>query len=174
MSWFSALLGRVRSAGVDLALGSGINFTDGLAARLNPVTGYIDVSATNEGLAEVAAVASATGWDPVGDSVSPTVVALAAGHTAGFYLVGSSVEVSGSEVGPSPELTATITWSNATASGSVTGAAITPGVGNFTVAAVPQLVYSNGSADIAVSWEATVTGTSLTGTVRATAMLVAQ
>lgn len=46
MSWLDALLGRIRSAGVDLALGNGLNFLAPLVATRNESTGFVDVSQT--------------------------------------------------------------------------------------------------------------------------------
>lgn len=44
MSWLDALLGRIRSAGVDLALGNGLNFLSPLTATRNDSTGFVDVA----------------------------------------------------------------------------------------------------------------------------------
>lgn len=44
MSWLDALLGRIRSAGVDIAMGNGLNFLAPLTATLNRSSGYIDVT----------------------------------------------------------------------------------------------------------------------------------
>lgn len=43
MSWLDALLGRLFNSGSELALGSGLNFTNGLRATPNPTTKVIDV-----------------------------------------------------------------------------------------------------------------------------------
>lgn len=43
MGWLDALLGRIKNSGSDLALGSGLNFTNGLRAVLNQSTSAIDV-----------------------------------------------------------------------------------------------------------------------------------
>lgn len=53
MSWLDALLGRIRSLGVDVALGNGLNFTDNLRAVRNESTGFVDVSV--EGMQDVLA-----------------------------------------------------------------------------------------------------------------------
>jgi hypothetical protein len=53
MSWLDALLGRIRSLGVDVALGNGLNFTDNLRAVRNESTGFVDVSV--EGVQDVLA-----------------------------------------------------------------------------------------------------------------------
>lgn len=47
MSWLDALLGRIRNAGVDLALGSGLNFLAPLIAARNPSTGFVDIGLTD-------------------------------------------------------------------------------------------------------------------------------
>ena len=44
MSWLDALLGRIRSLGVDVALGNGLNFTAPLRAVRNESTGFVDVA----------------------------------------------------------------------------------------------------------------------------------
>ena len=44
MSWFTALLSKIYSLGVEVPLGRGLNFTDNLRAELNPSTGMVDVS----------------------------------------------------------------------------------------------------------------------------------
>jgi hypothetical protein len=46
MSRLDAFFGRIRAAGVDLALGFGINFSTGLSAVRNPSTKYVDVTAS--------------------------------------------------------------------------------------------------------------------------------
>jgi len=43
-AWLEALLGKIFNSGVSLPLSKGLNFTDGLAAALNPSTKQIDVS----------------------------------------------------------------------------------------------------------------------------------
>lgn len=43
--WLDALLGRIRSAGVDLVLGNGLNFLSPITASRNDSTGFIDVTA---------------------------------------------------------------------------------------------------------------------------------
>lgn len=44
MSWLDALLGKIRSGGVDIPLSKGINFANGLQAVLNQTTKVVDVS----------------------------------------------------------------------------------------------------------------------------------
>jgi hypothetical protein len=48
--WLDALLGRVRSAGTDVALGYGLDFKTGLRARLNTSTKFIDVEIQDDTL----------------------------------------------------------------------------------------------------------------------------
>lgn len=43
-AWLDALLGRIRNGGVDLTLGVGLNFTNGIQAQKNSTTGFTDVS----------------------------------------------------------------------------------------------------------------------------------
>lgn len=43
-SWFDGLLGAIQNSGADLPIGKGLNFTAGLRAVRNAVTGLIDVS----------------------------------------------------------------------------------------------------------------------------------
>lgn len=42
--WLDALLGRLRSAGVELTLGHGLDFKGGVKAALNPTTKFVDVT----------------------------------------------------------------------------------------------------------------------------------
>jgi hypothetical protein len=51
MSRLDAFFGRLRAAGVDLALGFGINFSGGLTATRNASTKYVDVTIASDYLA---------------------------------------------------------------------------------------------------------------------------
>jgi hypothetical protein len=57
--WLDAILGRIRDAGVELALGYGLDFKGGLKARLNPSTKFIDVTLGDAGVAPAAVAAEA-------------------------------------------------------------------------------------------------------------------
>lgn len=50
MSRLDAFFGRIQSAGIDLALGFGLNFSSSLSAVRNPTTKYIDVSVASDSL----------------------------------------------------------------------------------------------------------------------------
>lgn len=59
--WLDSLMGRIRDAGVDLALGYGLNFGTGLRAVLNPSTRFIDVSVREASLTPALVAAEASG-----------------------------------------------------------------------------------------------------------------
>jgi hypothetical protein len=60
MSWLDALLGRIRSIGVDVALGNGLNFTAPLSATRNESTGFVDVAVSDIPAGSLAAGAVTT------------------------------------------------------------------------------------------------------------------
>lgn len=60
MSRLDAFFGRIRAAGVDLALGFGINYSTGLNAQRNPTTKYVDVTLAEDAI-QPANVAPASG-----------------------------------------------------------------------------------------------------------------
>jgi hypothetical protein len=146
-SWLDALLGAIYDRGTALALSGGLNFTGGLKATLNRTDGRIDAALVNA----PQAITSQTGVD----ATSPfSLTVLAAGHSAGFYLVGCQVELAADELSVG-DLTPTWTWSNGDVSGSAEGDPLGDG---FVRTAIPQLVYSDGSDPIAVAWATTLTG----------------
>ena len=59
--WLDALLGAVRSAGVSIPLGHGLNFMGGLRAAPNQSTRYVDVTLADSAVATANLAAEATG-----------------------------------------------------------------------------------------------------------------
>lgn len=76
MSWLDALLGRVQSSAVDLALGLGLNFKSPIRAALNPTTKYIDVDVSPGTLTPTQAA-------PVADATPALALVLRKAFTAG-------------------------------------------------------------------------------------------
>lgn len=64
-AWLDAVLGRIKNAGTDIALGFGINFNSGLRARLNPSTKFIDVDLRESAVAPEHLAPATTGFGVV-------------------------------------------------------------------------------------------------------------
>jgi hypothetical protein len=63
--WLDALLGRIRSGGVALTLGYGLDFKGGLRAALNPSTKFVDVTLAEQGVGVANLAPEAAGVAPV-------------------------------------------------------------------------------------------------------------
>lgn len=162
-SWLDAILGAIRDRGTSLPLMGGLNFTGGLKATRNTASARIDVSLVNP--PQTPAVQ--TEWEPVGAVPSDTLEAMPEDHEPGFYLVGTQVSFGTAPVDGT--FTPTFTWSEGASDGEIVGEAIDAAE---LIAAPPQLVYSDGSAAITVTWESTTTDETASGTVRAVALRV--
>lgn len=164
-SWLDALLGAVFNSSSSVPIAGGLNFSGGVKAVLNRVTGRVDVSLTNPPRAP----GTSDAFDPTVDD-SDVVEVLPDGHDAGFYLVGAQCSYAGSEAVSAPSFT--ISWASDALSFTreVEGEDVSGSQSGWHMP--PALVYSDGSAPLTAQFLSGVTTGSLTATFRATALRV--